>query len=414
MGKSLTLLLVVLLLVPLQLGVLSYSEEHHEVVSLDPNWYLYFPMVVAPNGVFVLMASSSPLTFMVMTPSQFQQFHSTGRGGSVYFKVSSSTDEYIPLSPGTYYLVFYNNVSGSRVHFTYFAFSRPAPTGIADLGLQYTDGRLLPYTEQFQGVIGVVKFNGPQRGYSEGGSSGTTGNSFSVQLNDVLVIKYKGGTQYLWAQNVIQYFDGDTTRFVDNVWNMTSRHASVSSGAVKGKGGIYPHYRDGVVEMYYAYSTPQLRAPPSVELVILARQLSENAVLIQFGYALGNENFTFGPVHWYDNVTVRVGGPVTSAAFVVNGSSVTGDNHALDSELVLGGECCELQANFARANVSLYMLYFNATPRGFEVFYPKALFPFGLDTAEGAYNLQTSGNGLVTVGLSAPPYVAPPVLPLGV
>jgi thermopsin len=74
MSKILALIIIALLLLPVQLGIQASSEVDYDVVSLNPDYYAWTRVNVTSDGLLVLMYSTSPLTFMVMTPSQFWQF----------------------------------------------------------------------------------------------------------------------------------------------------------------------------------------------------------------------------------------------------------------------------------------------------------------------------------------------------
>jgi len=80
------------------------------------------------------------------------------------------------------------------------------------------------------------------------------------------------------------------------------------------------------------------------------KQTSSDQVTISFAYALNNQ-----PIQWYDNVTVTFGSPVNGAYFLVSGNQMTGDYHAFDAELVLGGGGSASNYYFTSADVGLSM-----------------------------------------------------------
>ena len=375
------IILTMLLAVPL-LPLLSHSFTSFHVVSVPQGSYVAQEVSVN-DGLIVIYWSTQPITFLVMTPQQYSNFVYSYSGSAVYSAVAQYFDQEINLPPGIYYVVFYNNVSGGSATVGFYTISRPAPTGIADYGVEYSGGTLTPYTLTFNEIVGQVSFQGQPSGYVVGSG----GNSFSVQLNAVIYVSTSSGPQELWAQDVA-VISGGTMFFGDNLWNFTAPNAPLSG--VTGSGKIY----NG---QYYAYATPLMPFQQSFKFVMAVKQSSSNSILVSFGYSLPGENTV-----WFDNATVTFSSQVNGAYFEVNGNAQTGSNNAYDAELVMGGPSNGTNYNFTSLDVALNMYYVS----GESAVYPLTTYMFGIDTAEGACDVYTGQNGIATVGYDYYPYVS--------
>ena len=374
-------IVLTLLLVPL-LVLVSHSFTSSHDVSVPQGSYVAQEVSVN-DGLVVVYWSTEPITFLVMTPQQYSDFVYGYSGTAVYSRVAQYFDQEINLPPGNYYVVFYNNVSGGSATVGFYTISRPAPTGIADYGVEYSGGILRPYSLTFNEIVGQVNFQGQPSGYVVGSS----GNSFSVQLNAVIYVSTSSGPQELWAQDVA-VISGSTMSFGDNLWNFTAPNALISG--VTGSGKVY----NG---QYYAYATPSMPFQQSFNLVMAVKQASSDSILVSFGYSLPG-----GSTVWFDNATVTFSSQVSGAYFEVNGEAQTGSNNAYDAELVLGGPSNGADYNFTSLNVALNMYYVS----GGGVVYPLTTYMFGIDTAEGVYDVYTGQNGVATVGYNYYPYVS--------
>nr|MCG2907398.1 thermopsin [Sulfolobales archaeon] len=114
--------LVLLSILSISLIVISVSqfvlptrgEANWYSITLAPRFYEHFSVnVTQGDGLYVVFYSSSPVTFMIMTPYQFSYFKETGAGPAVYSVVASSYDGFISLPNGRYYVVFFNNATDS-------------------------------------------------------------------------------------------------------------------------------------------------------------------------------------------------------------------------------------------------------------------------------------------------------------
>ncbi|PVU74739.1 thermopsin [Sulfolobus sp. SCGC AB-777_G06] len=384
--RLLNILFLAMLILPL-FSFFTLSLTLYGQILLPPHYYLYVSEnVTQGSGIDVIFYTSSPITFMIMTPSQFYQFNQTGSSQSIYSITTNSLSKFFPLS-GQYYIVFYNDISNNPVTLNYYILTRPLPTGIADYGLKVNNGVTSPYVEKIKSVIGAVEIN-KLLAYNSTPPAGISQYSASIQLNVVLQVNTIGGSQQLWLQNVIQiYTNNDSYRFVDNIWNFTGKISILSNSSVKGNGLVYVT-NDG--EDYYVYGTNfSTLLIPSLKYLLINTSYTSQGPIISFGYM----NQSGLPV-WYDNVTILI--PNTLSAYIlVDGYNFTAGGYAYDSELILGGGGSGEFTFFNESNVELAMIYqyLNGTLAP-----PKFLFPFGLDTEESADNLYTvSYNGVYLV-----------------
>ena len=384
--RLLKILLLAMLIIPL-FSFFTLSLPLYGQIQLPPHYLFYISEnVTQESGIDVIFYTSSPITFMIMTPSQFYQFNQTGSSQSIYSITTNSLSRFFPLS-GQYYIVFNNNISNNPVTLNYYILTRPLPTGIADYGLKINNGVISPYIEKIKSVIGAVEIN-KLLAYNSTPPAGISHYSASIQLNVVLQVNTIGGSQQLWLQNVIQiYTNNDSYRFVDNIWNFTGKISILSNSSVKGNGIVYVTNNGND---YYAYGTNfSTLLIPSLKYLLINTSYTSQGPMISFGYM--NQS---GSAIWYDNVTILI--PNTLSAYIlVDGYNFTAGGLAYDAELILGGGGNGEFTFFNESNVELAMIYqyLNGTLAP-----PKFLFPFGLDTEESADNLYSiSYNGVYLV-----------------
>lgn len=352
--------LLILALILLSLSLLqpkAYISPSNFI--LPPNYYEEIP-VNTNGGLYIYLYANSTVYFTIK--------------GTSYSDVASSFYSYFPLPPGSYCIIVSNNVSNSVVDVQlYYGSGRPAPTGIADYGIELNGGTVKPYVEEFNGVIGVAQI------YSISALNGTNYGA-SLQLNTVLQVNTVQGTQQYWLQNVIQFITNESIyRYVDNVWNFTSSPSELNSSLIHGEGYVYT---TGILSpcSYYAYATQYFNMTyPFYAVLFISVQTIPQGVLVHFGYLNGSMTV------WYDNVTINISG-IESAYLLVDGYNVTGSGNAYDTELVFGGISKGEITYYNSLNAMLYFVYVNST----NVITPKALLPFGLDTAEASDNLFTT------------------------
>ncbi|ACP37522.1 thermopsin [Saccharolobus islandicus] len=381
-------LINILLLAMLFLPIFSFftlSMSLADQIQIPPHYYFSISYnVTQGNGIDVIFYASSPITFMIMTPSQFYQFNQTDLSQSIYSTTTNSLSRFFPLKSGQYYIVFYNNISNNLVTLNYYILSRPLPTGIADYGLKVNNSVISPYIEKIKSVIGAVEIN-KLLAYNLTPPAGISQYSASIQLNVVLQVNTIGGSQQIWLQNVIQIdTNNNFYSFLDNIWNFTGKISILSNSTVKGNGIVYVTNNGND---YYAYGTNfSTLLIPSLKYLLINTSYTSQGPMISFGYM----NQSGSPI-WYDNVTILI--PNTLSAYIlVDGYNFTAGGLAYDAELILGGGGNGEFTFFNESNVELAMIYqyLNGTLAP-----PKFLFPFGLDTEESADNLYTvSYNGV--------------------
>jgi len=236
---GLVLLSISLILISVsQFALPTRGEANWYSITLAPRLYEYLSInVTQGDGLYVVFYSSSPVTFMIMTPYQFSYFNETGAGPAVYSVVASSYNGFISLPNGRYYVVFFNNVTDSNVTINYYVIARPVATGIADYGLMVEGNTVQPYVEKAKAVIGVVKIN-ELAAFNSTPPAGVDKYGASIQLNVVLQVNTVTGSQQLWLQNVIDIYTNNYTAYIeDNVWNDTSSisllHNVTGNGEIK-------------------------------------------------------------------------------------------------------------------------------------------------------------------------------------
>jgi thermopsin len=369
---GLVLLSISLILISVsQFALPTRGEFEWCSTTLVPGFYDYLSInVTQGDGLYVVFNSSSPMTFMIMTPTQFSYFNETGAGPAVYSVVTSSYDGFIPLPNGRYYVVFFNNATNSSVNINYYVFARPLATGIADYGLMVEGNTVQPYVEKAKAVIGVVKVN-ELAAFNSTPPAGVDNYGASIQLNVVLQVNTVTGSQQLVLQNAITiYTNNYTACIVDNVWNGTPSLIFHFLVNVTGNGEI------NIPPTYYGYETNSFNlSPSSIIYLVINTSYTPQGPIIHFGYANGS-----GQVVWYDNVTAHIPGTL-SAYILVDGFNLT------DAELAVAGESNGEATYFNRANVELAMFY--QLPNGTWA-PPKYLLPFGTITKEAADNLYTA------------------------
>ena len=340
------------------------------------SWYENFS-VTQINGstpeVLVILESNVTVKFKIVNDITQQV---------VFERTVQDLYTVLSLPPGNYtaYVENHNPVPASGN--LYILYLR-APVGIADFGVLPTGSGVMSYVEKFYSVLGIANI------YSYSVPAEYNSSS-SLQLNTVLQVNSLYGSEQLWLQDFVQMKgkgSGITYRYVDNIWNFTATSANMSQGLVKGSGAVYVYEK--YHQTYYATVTPYFTSSLPLELILVINVTTvPNGILVRFGY-VNSSNYEFV---WYDNVTVKVPG-IESAYLLVDGYNATGSGNAYDTELVFGGMCCGEQTYFAKMNATLQLVYYNGT-----YFLPKAVLPFGLDTAEGVYDLETgSGNGAFDV-----------------
>lgn len=353
--------------------------------------FFFCPFILPPNSPFNFTITVPPevngqaqvMLLLTSNATVEVELVSSQSGNVVFSKTSQDFYAVLSLPSGEYSVYVINDGPSTASGILYLSYL-PAPVGIADYGVKIVGNGIEPYVEKFYGVIGIAEI------YSYSVSK-FYNRSSSLQLNTVLQINTAYGSQQLWLQNTVSLFGGKnklTYNFVDNIWNMTAPFANVSPALVRGDGSFTTSGGQVPQTFYYFCSQNYTSALPLKLVLLIGVRAEQGSVVVEFGYL----NTTSDEAVWYDNATITASG-LESAYLLVDGYNWTGSYNAYDTELVFGGLANGENVSFTNLNASLELLYYNGT-----FFYPQAVFPFGLDTAEEAYNLETfPGDGAYEV-----------------
>lgn len=264
------------------------------------------------------------------------------------------------------------------------------PVGIADYGVLNASGVLKPYKIFYDEAIGVATIYSLYA-YNPYSPFSISQFGASLQQNVVLQVNTTSGNYEYWLQNAVLFITNvDKMNFLDNVWNLSSLHSSLTNETINGGGKVSQLGSD---YYYYFMKSPfQYSLPLSIYLYITF-SYSYNAVYVNFGYSLGSST----PITWYDTVTIHESG-VNNASLVISGYSLNPGGGFYDSELVFGRERNSEVTDFTSMNATLSMKY--KLPNG-SLSLPPALYGFGSDTAKAADDLSTvliNGTPTVEIG----------------
>ena len=280
--------------------------------------------------------------------------------------------------------------------------SIPVPVGIASYGLYNISDPLSSYRIATNGIVGFARIDALSA-YNATPPANTSRYGATIQLNVVMNMTTFDGRHYsYWLQDVIDMNTSNMTYTIgDNIWNFTTLIANMSNTTVSGQGNVTP---PTATDPYSANFTPgiyiggfnstySLRVP-TYFIPIVRVTMQGSRPVVNFGY-MGNGSQVF-----YDNVTFNVSA-VSAYLLVtpdyltpVGNSSTASQGNYYDAELTIGGEGSGEISNFSRANVTLWMGYYNKS--GLVPF--PTVSPFGGDTAEAAQNLTAvQSNGVVVV-----------------
>jgi thermopsin len=291
------------------------------------------------------------------------------------------------------------HAKGEPVDIHYRYSSAPVPTGIADYGEENESGYEVPYAILTNNVVGHAEI------FSIGAHNGTQTlvdpYCASLQLNIVLQINTTSGQKDYWLQDMADFnTNANSLFFTDNIWNFSFPEANMTSANVSGQGSV--SYYNVTGEYYYGCST-QLKPysfPLSFDLPI-SISASTNSVNVTFAYQIltnGQDSRINDPIN-YDTATIMTPG-VTNASIIISGYGLTPTNNYYDAELVFGGEFSGEVTTFTQMNSTLNMHYLMSNGT---IITPYAIYGFGSNTGEGAYNLETiMTNGIYTVVLGQP------------
>jgi thermopsin len=197
--------------------------------------------------------------------------------------------------------------------------------------------------------------------------------------------------------------DINSMYFTDNIWNDSSWGANMTSIGVSGNGSVSPsNFTDTAKQYYYGCTsqTTKYNFPFSFNFTI-SIAIATDSVSITFGYQVltnGQNSKMQNPIN-YDVATIKAP-EITNSSIIINGWNQTPSGYAYDAELVFGGEFWREKTTFTEMNATLNMYYLTSNET---IVTPYALYGFGSDTGEAAYNLETiMANGTYTVVLGEP------------
>jgi len=377
--------------------------------SLAANQYFWFPVNAYGNGTKLkfTISASDIVDIMVMNQQQFASFKVNGSTSAIYRNVVSNLTETVALpSGGKYYLVVFNDqlLASVNVDVDYGTIpvdiygvrsSVPVPTGIADYGIENSSGTYLAYEQAASSVTGSATLNSVAAYNSTAPTLTADPYGASLQLNVVLRLNTTSGQRVYWLQNVLEMLTNtDTGEFVDNIWNVSAPDARLDDARIAGNGGVQPAENTNA----YLFSAGEFTylTPLNVRMPIAVSRTG-NAAVIAFSYAESSGAQPPGPASNYDMVTITEDHPILDAALIVSGFEKTPGGIFYDAEFVFGGEVNGEATTFTSMNSTLEVSY---TLTDGSVAAPRSAFEFGGDTAEAAYNLQTTQvRGAYVVGL---------------
>lgn len=218
-------------------------------------------------------------------------------------------------------------VSSLSIHVKTQTTGYTAPVGInISGGGTLANGSSVTYTFATNGLKGVFIFYG---GNFYSGSPANS-NSFSVQLNGNM---YLSNFQIYFVKDLAIVTYNSTSgkyriTFEDEVWNATTKGASLSINSVTGNGG--PTSYEGITYyQYQAYFEPLTSTPFNITLWYYTTLTPQGYPQIQFYYQFSNSTYT-SPAIKFDTVTIEVS---SSSAYITIGGPVI----PLVAQFIVGG-----------------------------------------------------------------------------
>jgi thermopsin len=388
--------------------------------------YSYFEYVsidaaAGTNSIVFDVGSNVTITTAFMTSSQFSAFNdSQGEiADSVYVQNGTSSQQTEHVPEGDYFLVFYAYQGNANVTYNYDLFPNspygagpilaPEPGGIATFGLDNDSGNVTPYDVAAHEVVGVADISSLLAQNSTAALANSTVSGATLQLNSVLVVKEKGGSQQVyWAQNTPDFVtSASQVADADNLWNYSVSGFLSNATITSSNGGLaYSYSQGGQTQYYYGLelSNSTYALPLDLALAINETVSPGLGVVVEMGaQELRNGSIPATPMDWFDNVTIH-DPTVSGAYFYVSGNDTTPEGTFYDTEFVFGGENDGEATSFSQMSASMQLFYDNSTD-GALTYFP-SYYSFGQDTAESADNLHVSySDGVVQVSPGSVNYV---------
>jgi thermopsin len=385
-------------------------------LDIPYSYFEYIPIdaAAATNSVVFDAGSNVTVTTAFMTASQFSSFNNTQGdiSDSVYVQNGTASQGTERVPKGDYFLVFYAYQGNANVTYNYDLYPNspygagpvvpPEPTGIATFGLDNDSGDVTPYDVSAHEVVGVADISSLLANNSTAQLANSTVSGATLQLNSVVVVNEKGGTQEVyWVQNTPDFVtSASQVAYGDNVWNYSVSGLLSNATITSSNGGLaYSYVQSGEAQYYYSLelSNSTYVLPLDLALAINETLYPGLGVVVQMGaQELRNGSASATPMDWFDNVTIH--DPTASSAyFYVSGNSTTPEGTFYDTEFVFGGENDGEATSFSQMGASMQLFYDNSSD-GVLSYFP-SYYGFGQDTAESADNLHVSysGNGVALV-----------------
>ncbi len=390
-----------------------------------PNSYFEFVSIDAAastNSIVFGVASNATIATAFMSTAQFSSFNSTESGiaDAIFSQNGTASQDTERVSKGDYFLVFYAYDGNANVTYNYYLYpnspygagplTAPEPSGIASFGLFNDSGNVIPYDVTAHGVVGVADISSLLAHNSTASLANSTVSGATLQLNSVLVVDEKGGSQQVyWVQNTPDFVTSVLQlAYGDNVWNYSVSGFLSNATITSANGGLaYSYTQSGQTQYYYGLglSNSSYVLPFDLVLAIDEAVSPGQGVVVRMGaQVLKNGSDLATPMDWFDNVTIH-DPTVTAAYFYVSGNNTTPEGTFYDAELVFGGESDGEATSFTQMGASMQLFYDNST-NGTLSYFP-SYYSFGQDTAESADNLHVSysGNGVAEVSTGDVNYV---------
>lgn len=394
-------------------------------VDIPHGYFEYYLIQAAASSNVLTIGSSANVSIStaVMNSAEFTSFNETESGivNSLYIQNGTSAQDTLEaLKAGDYYLVFLAYSANANISFNWVLYPNspfqtgplpvPEPTGIGTFGLNNNSGVITPYTIETNEVVGVADISALLAHNSTASKANSTVSGATLQLNSVLVVNEKNGSQQVyWVQNTPDFVtSASQVANGDNLWNYSVSGFLSNSTVTSTKGGaVYSYLQDNVTQYYYAEETSNATYALPLDLALMLNETVDPGVGVVV--QVGSQVFENGTAHasaadWFDNITIN-DPTVTSAYYYVAGNETTPIATYYDTELVFCGESNGESTSFTHMTSSL-QLFYNSNSTGLLTYFP-SYYSFGQDTAEGADNLHAdySGNGVVNLSTGTPNYV---------
>ncbi len=376
------------------------------------------------------VSSNAPISTAIMSALQLDEFANNTNdpiSNSITYQNGTSVQGNLSISPGQYFLVFYNYNSGrADIQFGYILTPNtpmshgpaqgPFASGIATFGITNNSGSVTPYEIRTNEIVGDANISSMEVDTPNAGQYGVSVTGATLQLNTLLVVNDSSSSipKVYWLQNVPDFKTGPSqVSFGDEIWNWTNlvgylSNQSVVSTNLQNGGAVYPVGTGPCSEACYVYNyngnNETYSVPFDFELLVKATVIPETGVLVQMGELLQNNGSTVPwGINWFDNITI-VDPNVQSAYFDVTGNSVPPIGLYYDTELVFGGEGNAEVAHFTELNASLGLFYQSSTNASSPLPSFPTFYSFSGDTGESADDLVvTYSNGIATLGTGLNP-----------